>query len=209
MTALTINKSKSFDYLIIVARFLLAAVFISYGYSKLTNNQFGLSTEDLAKPIKDLNLMQVAWYLFDHQPFKYFIGTSQIICALLLLFRKTVLIGAILFLPIAVNILIIDLTIMPKGLKNAFAVRLSFYIFLDLLIFLYYKTQTLGMLASLTKSSEIKYKHKLWFYFLIPIFALMLDLSIGIPKLIWGLITEPTKMIHDLTEIVRVIITKK
>ena len=130
-----INKAKFFDYFIIIARFLLAIIFIMYGYSKLTEGQFGLSNEMLEKPIKELNLMQIRWYIFDKQPFKFFIGISQIICGILLLINRTVLIGAIIFLPIALNILIIDLTIMPTQMANAFAFRLGFYIILDLLIF--------------------------------------------------------------------------
>lgn len=70
-------RSKIFDYLIIVIRFLLAVIFISYGYGKLTEGQFGLTIQELQKPVKELNLLQIGWYLFDQQPFKFFIGISQ------------------------------------------------------------------------------------------------------------------------------------
>lgn len=192
------KKSKIFDYFIIIARVLLAIVFISYGYSKLNEGQFGLTDEMLQKPIKELNLMQIGWYIFDKQPFKFFIGISQIICGILLLINRTVLIGALIFLPIALNIIIIDLTIMPKELANAFAIRIGFYILLDFLILYHYKVQTLTALKNLTSSVGPKYTHKYWTFLFLPILALLLEFVPAIPKVIWGLITEPEKMISAL-----------
>ena len=159
-------KSKNFDYLIIVIRFLLAIIFISYGYGKLTEEQFGLTTEELQTPIKELKLLQIGWYLFDQQPFKFFIGVSQIICGIILLINRTVLIGAVLFLPIVINILIIDLTIMPKAMANAFAIRLIFYIFLDSLIFLHYKKQIIEPIILLRKLSTCTLQMNPIFHFM-------------------------------------------
>lgn len=184
----------------------MAIVFISYGYSKLNDGQFGLTDEMLQKPIKELNLMQIGWYIFDQQPFKFFIGISQIICGLLLLINRTVLIGALIFLPIALNIIIIDLTIMPKEMANAFAIKLGFYIFLDFLIFYHYKTQTLTALKSLTSSIKPKYKHKYWTFLFVPIFVVILEFVPVIPKIIWGLITEPENMVSALKESINLIL---
>ena len=201
-----INKAKFFDYFIIIARFLLAIIFIMYGYSKLTEGQFGLSNEMLEKPIKELNLMQIGWYIFDKQPFKFFIGISQIICGILLLINRTVLIGAIIFLPIALNILIIDFTIMPTQMANAFAFRLGFYIILDLLIFYHYKDRIIKALKTLTESIKPKYKHKIWALLIIPIFAIILEFATVIPNIIWGLVSSPEKMINDLRETLNLIL---
>lgn len=205
MKTLQINKSKIFDYFIIIARFLLAIIFINYGYGKLTDTQFGLSDEMLQKPVKELNLFQIGWYLFDKQPFKYFIGISQIICGILLLINRTVLIGAIIFLPIVLNILIIDLTIMPKELATGFSYRLGFYIILDLLIFYHYKTETTEAIKNLTKSVKPKFKHKIWTFIFIPILAFLLEFTPAIPKIIWGLITDPEKMINAISETIKLI----
>lgn len=91
---LKLPKDKRWDYFILTARFLLAWTFLSYGYGKLTAGQFGISEAELATPLQDLSLFRVSWYLFDHEPFKTFIGISQVLCALLLLVNRTVLIGA-------------------------------------------------------------------------------------------------------------------
>jgi uncharacterized membrane protein YphA (DoxX/SURF4 family) len=103
---LKISKAKLWDYFILTARFLLAWTFLGYGYGKLTAGQFGISEAELATPLQDLSLFRVSWYLFDHEPFKSFIGVSQVLCGLLLLVNRTVLIGVFFFLPIAATILI-------------------------------------------------------------------------------------------------------
>ncbi|MEM8900560.1 MAG: hypothetical protein AAGC85_20765, partial [Bacteroidota bacterium] len=140
-----ISREQFWDYLILTARFVLAWFFLYYGQGKLTGGQFGLTEEELLTPIKDLSLFKLGWYLFDFQPFKAFIGISQIICAILLLWNRTVILGAFLYLPIALNILIIDLTIMPIELKVGFAFRLSFYLLLNILILWHYREKLLIM----------------------------------------------------------------
>ncbi|AZA60335.1 hypothetical protein [Chryseobacterium indoltheticum] len=61
-----VPKKRYWDYFILVARFLLAFTFIKYGYSKLVDGQFGVSSSDLQVPLKDLPLFKVMWFLFDH-----------------------------------------------------------------------------------------------------------------------------------------------
>lgn len=195
-----VDKRKIFDYFIIVSRFLLAIVFIQYGYSKLTQGQFGLSEEELAKPIKELSLMQVGWFLFDQQPFKAFIGVSQIICGILLLLNRTVLIGALLFLPIAINILIIDLTIMPKESANPFTGRFIFYILLDLLILYHYRIQAINASQIITQNTEPKFEYKIWLYLIVPVLALILEFTPALPALLYGFITQPAEMWNLIKE---------
>ena len=82
---MTVKKEKLWDYLILCARVLLAWILLSYGWSKVNGGQFGISAEEMARPVKDLGLFKLSWYMFDHEPFKSFIGISQIIAGLLLL----------------------------------------------------------------------------------------------------------------------------
>ena len=79
----TISKAQYWDYFILVAHFLLAAVFFNYGYSKVTDDQFGITEAQLATPVKDLQLFPLAWHIFNHEPFKTFVGVSQIIIAII------------------------------------------------------------------------------------------------------------------------------
>ncbi len=197
-----IDKEKLADYFILVVRCLLAYIFLDYGYAKLTEGQFGLHAEELAQPLGKTSLMRMAWYLFSFQPFKYFIGISQIICALLLIWNRTVLLGAALFLPIAANILIIDLTIMPG---SPFAMRLSFYLLLDLLIFYHYREKVIMAFFYLTKGINPKFKYKPGWYLAIPLFAILLEFLPFVPRMISAFLKDPQGTWHEILKIIEAI----
>ncbi|MGU9936994.1 DoxX family membrane protein [Empedobacter brevis] len=193
-------NSKLFDFIVISARFLLCITFLSYGWGKLNGGQFGLNSDELNTPIKDLSLFKIGWYLFDHQPFKFFIGVSQILCSFLLLFDRTVIIGALFFLVIISNIIIIDETIMPETLKLAFRYRLLFYIFLCLLILYHHRNRFLPALNILKGKYQPIFKHKIWIYLLIPIGAICLELFIPCVKIIYFLITDFQGTVEALSD---------
>lgn len=198
---MSIPKAKYFDYFILIIRVLLAWTFISYGWEKLMDGQFGLSQEEMIKPIKDLSLFRVSWYLFDHQPFKLFIGISQLICGILLLINRTVIIGAFMFLPIVINILVIDLTFMPPSLKQGFAWRLSFYIFFDLLIIWHYRDKIIKAFRLIYNDISTKFKFPLWAYLILPLLAILLEIVSAFPKIFYNLITKPEQTIETLKSI--------
>lgn len=196
-----ISKGRIWDYFILTARFLLAWTFLRYGYSKLTEGQFGISEVEMATQLKDLSLFKLSWYLFNHEPFKSFVGMSQIICGALLLVNRTTLIGAFLFLPIVTTILIIDLSFMPPTMAQAFAWRLSFYIVLDLLILWHYKDRMEIIWNAIWSNVNTKYKFPIWAYFLLPIFALGLEAIGLIPKVLTNLIFHPKATVDSLMKI--------
>lgn len=193
-----VSKDKVWDYFILIARFLLAITFIGYGYSKVIDGQFGLSEMEMNTAIKDLSLFKTSWYLFDHEPFKSIIGFSQIICGLLLLFNKTAIIGAFVFLPIVATILIIDLTIMPETLAYGFTWRLSAYILLDILILLHYKEKMIVIWKAVWVNVNTKYKFPILGYLLLPLFAIILEIAIAFPKIIVHFIMYPSETVDIL-----------
>lgn len=128
-----ISKAQVWEYLLLSARVLLAWTLFRYGWAKLTDNQFGVDAQTMSLPLKQIGLFRLSWYLADHQPFKAFIGVSQLIIALLLINNKTVIIGALASIPIWLNILMWDMTFM-EGMTRAFMIRLSYYLILTGLI---------------------------------------------------------------------------
>ncbi len=190
------KKEKLWDYFILCARVLIAWTFLSYGWSKLTDNQFGLSTEQLSTPVKDLGLFKLSWYLFDHEPFKTFVGITQIIAGLLLLYNRTLILGALLSIPILANILIIDITYIKMP---GFYWRLSYYLFLDFLILWHYKDRILLAFKNIFSGLSTKFKYPIWAYLILPIMAIVLELLGVVPKLLTGLILNPTETIEALS----------
>ena len=195
---MTDRKQKIGDYFILCARVLIAWTFLSYGWGKLTDNQFGLSTDQLLTPVKDLGLFKLSWYLFDQEPFKSFIGISQIFAGLLLLYNRTLLVGALLSIPILINILIIDITYIKMP---GFYWRLSYYLFLDFLILWHYRDRILLAFKNIFSGLTTKFKYPFWAYLILPIMAIGLELLGVVPRLLSGLIFNSTETIKGLSEI--------
>ena len=196
-----LSKDKIWDYFILTARFLLAWTFLRYGFSKLTEGQFGITEVEMATQLKDISLFKLSWYLFDHEPFKSFIGVSQIICGALLLINRTSLIGAFLFLPIVTTILIIDLTFMPSSLDTGFTWRLSFYILLDFLILWHYKDKMKVIWKSIWENVNTKFKYPIWAYLILPVFAIGLEIIGALSKILTNLLFRPNETIESLSKI--------
>ncbi|MFD2515986.1 hypothetical protein ACFSRY_19090 [Pontibacter locisalis] len=186
-----IPREKYWDYFILAARFLIGWTFLRYGYSKMVDGQFGISDAELATPLKDLDLFRVSWYMFDQQPFKAFIGISQLICGALLIINKTALLGAFLFLPIVTTVLLIDLTFMPPAMANAFTWRLSFYILLDFLILWHYKSKMEVIWNEVWQNVNTKFKYPVWLYLLLPIVAIAIEIAGVLPKALFYIILNP------------------
>lgn len=183
-------KSKWFDFLVICIRFSFIRLFVSYGWDKLTDQQFGLSDEFLLIPIKELSLYQVGWYLFDQQPFKYAIGISQLICAELLLFNRTVIIGTIMFMIMIFNILIIDETIMPDMLRYPFRFRLIVYLILSLVILYHHRDRLVPGVKILIEKYRPQFSHKFWWFLLVPIMIIGIELISAFFFCIYRLVTD-------------------
>jgi len=165
----------------------------------LSSQQFGLSEAELLVPIGELSNFKISWYLFDMQPFKGFVGVSQMLCGVLLLWNRSVIIGALLFLPIALNILVIDLSFMPEKMANAFVWRLSYYILLDLLILWFYRERMLEVWNSLIRIGKRSSNLSVWLYLSLPLAAILLEIIS--PKFIYQLITNPTDLFKGIKEL--------
>lgn len=194
-------KDKYWDYFILVARFLIGCTFLSYGYGKLMDGQFGLVEADLSAPVKEVGLFKLSWYLFDHQPFKASIGISQVICGALLIINRTAILGAFIFLPIVATILIIDLSFMPDNMANAFAWRLSFYILLDFLILGHYKEKMRLIWSAVWQNVTTKYSIPIWGYAILPIMAVALEVMGVLPRLVGKLILHPQESWQGFEEL--------
>jgi uncharacterized membrane protein YphA (DoxX/SURF4 family) len=185
---MSLSKEKAWDYFILVARVLLGWTFLRYGYGKLVDGQFGITEQELNTPVKDLSLFRLFWYLMDHEPAKSFVGIFQIISGALLIYNRTVILGALLFLPLVVNILIFDITFLKM---TAFYWRLSFYIILDFLILWHYKERMFIVWNAVTNNITTKFKYPFWTYLILPVLAIGLEILPGLPKVIYYFIVDP------------------
>ena len=184
------HQQKLWDYLILVARVLIALVLIDYGWGKLTGDQFGITPLEMKMPVERVSLFRLSWYLFDQEPFKSFIGISQILAGLLLLYRRTFLLGALLSIPILLNILIIDITFIKDP---AFYWRLSYYLILIFLILWHYRDRMKQALKSITSGLSAKFKYPVWAYLLLPVAVVTLELSWKVMEILTDLVIRPSE----------------
>ena len=192
------NKKIYWDYFILCSRVLLGYTLLNYGWTKLNGTMFGISEIEEAKPLKDLSLLRVSWYLFSFEPFNSFIGISQIIAGLLILYNRTLILGILISIPIFANILVIDISYVKM---TGFYWRLSYYLLLDLLILWHYKERIVLAFKSLTESISTKFKYPLWAYLLIPIMAIFIEILPSIPLLIYRFIFHYTEMIQGFSRL--------
>ena len=180
-----LSKQILFDYFILIARVWLAWRLMDYGWGKLTGEQFGVTEATMNLPLKDVDLMRLSWYLADHEPFKSFIGISQICTALLLLYNRTVILGAFMAIPIWVNILMWDMTFI--GLYTPFTIRIPFYILWTFLILWHYRQKVFPALQNFVTGTTSKFNYPIWAYLLLPILGFPLEFVGMIPAAIIAL----------------------
>lgn len=179
----SLTKRQYWAYFLLAARVLLAWTLFRYGWAKLTHTMFGVDQNTMDAPLKRIDLMRLSWYLADHEPFNSFVGLSQLGVVVLLVFNRTVVLGALLSIPIWLNILVWDMTFM-KGFSLAFTCRLSFYLLLTGLLIYQARAQTLPALQRITSGERGIINFPVWAYLLLPVAAIGVELIGAIPNAI-------------------------
>ncbi|HKQ03986.1 MAG TPA: hypothetical protein VJ464_02560 [Blastocatellia bacterium] len=103
---------ERYDYWLQAAtRYILAFVFLEYGFAKVFKQQFFSNLSTLDTPVGELSGLELAWRFFGYSyVYTLFIASSQIFCSILLFFRRTTTLAAAMLLPIISNIVIINYT---------------------------------------------------------------------------------------------------
>src|SRR6201992_1111696 len=106
----TKNYNKLLYWLTVVIRYYAGITMVSYGSFKIIKLQFpSPSLGRLQEPLGDMSPMGLAWtYLGYSVGFNYFAGIAEVAAGMLLFFRKTSTLGAILLLVVAGNIMAIN-----------------------------------------------------------------------------------------------------
>ena len=105
------NYNTAYYWLCVLIRYYLAVIMLSYGFSKVFHLQMPYPyLSRLVQPYGDSSPMGLAWtYVGQSKAFSAFVGWSEVICGLLLFFRKTTLVGALLTLIVMGNVVVVNL----------------------------------------------------------------------------------------------------
>ncbi|AMR34282.1 hypothetical protein A0256_23925 [Mucilaginibacter sp. PAMC 26640] len=112
---------KKKDLYLGIARYLLGLRMIAYALSKILRTQFVILPFALwQRPLESVSGKNIAWAFLGYSDwFQILLGFLELIPALLLLFRRTTLAGAILMLPVTLNIYLINMALnLWEGTKN-------------------------------------------------------------------------------------------
>jgi len=92
------------------SRFIASFLILIYGFAKLNGSQFTILASELDKPMREVSGFWLTWYYFGYSPaYGNFIGLVQITGGILLMFRRTTLLGSCILLPVITNIILVDI----------------------------------------------------------------------------------------------------
>ena len=127
----TPHYNKLLYWLTVIIRYYVAITMVTYGSVKVVKLQFPTpSLSKLVEPLGNMSPMGLAWnYLGLSTGFNYFAGFAELTCGLLLFFRKTTTLGAIIGLVVAGNIMAINYCFdVPVKLLSTFLVLMCMFL---------------------------------------------------------------------------------
>jgi len=156
-----INSEKLFGIFYAIIRYAIAFNLCRFGWAKLFGLQFNVPASVAATPINQLSGEWLTWYYFGHSfTFVVIIALLQISGAYLLLFRKTLLLAAIVLFALMLNITLVNIFYQMNAgalLQSVIlTIGILFLILLDYDRLVLFFLKTKSNLPSLTLSSFTK-----------------------------------------------------
>jgi hypothetical protein len=153
------HKAKMWQaYLIGVIRYSLAFIISTYGFAKIFKTQF--TTADFIKdmPLGEVNGFYLTWYYFGYSyTLAVIIALFQIGGSILLVFRRTTLLGTMVLLPVMVNIVFVNM--FYSIAVGAFVVSILITLGLSYLLFLDFQKLKEVFWAATDKLPSIPLSH--------------------------------------------------
>jgi hypothetical protein len=119
--------------LYLIVRYYAAFTLLGYSFAKIMGAQFTVLDSELAKPMGEVSAFWLTWYYFGYSAiYSNFIAIAQIGGAVLLCFRRTALVGALVLLPVAANIVAIDIWVIGFSLSDG-ALLVAIFVLVALL----------------------------------------------------------------------------
>lgn len=173
------TKAQMLDFGVLVLRWYLAYYMFDYGVGKMIGEQFGVYDPNiLNKPLKDIPKWQLAWYLFGlDNTFNLGVGLTQILAAILLVINRTAIVGALVVLPVLIQIFLVDIAFTAE-FSFALPFRLAGMIAADFVILYYYKDRMMLVWNNLTSGTTTRFTYKWWVFLMLPVLGLLTDFLI-------------------------------
>ncbi|MEP7256357.1 MAG: DoxX family protein [Ferruginibacter sp.] len=104
------SYNAAYYWLCVLLRYFLASMMLGYGFAKVFHLQMPYPyLSRLVQPYGDSSPMGLVWtYIGQSKAFSVIVGMSEVICGLLLFFRKTTLLGALFSLIVMGNVMAVN-----------------------------------------------------------------------------------------------------
>ena len=136
------NLTKTLLFLIILFN---SSVFILYGTAKLIGLQFVHIDPAPSLLLKDVRPSYIMWYFFSlKKGYSILVALSELIPAVLILFKRTRFLGSILYLVAVTNVLAINVFFVI----TPYTLTISIVLFVNIVIILFGERQKLKTLLS-------------------------------------------------------------
>ena len=105
------DYATGYYWLLTLVRYYVAMVALSYGIIKLFGQQMLFpSLSALATPLGDLLPMRLSWYFIGYSaPYQFFSGAAEFVAGVLLLWRRTSMLGALVAAGVFLNVMMLNL----------------------------------------------------------------------------------------------------
>jgi hypothetical protein len=102
--------ARLYYWLVVLVRYYLAVVSIGYGFAKVIKTQFPFPFfTQLIKPVGDLSPMGLLWTFMGYSTaYNVFCGMAEVLGGMLLFFRRTTLLGALILFGVYLNIVVLN-----------------------------------------------------------------------------------------------------
>lgn len=176
-----------------ILRYVLALAMIPYAITKILRTQFVLLPVGISQmPLEQIDGAKLAWAFLGYSPwFQVLLGFLELIPALLLLFRKTALAGALLMLPMTLNVCLINFALDLWADTQVISILL---LLLNILILIFYWSNLKSILHTVFRQSRTRNLRK-------PEWIINLILVIGViysnVNLLSGYIRETDELTGD------------
>jgi hypothetical protein len=160
LIAIRKNMTNELEYISIsMFRFTLAFVMIFvYGFCKIAYKQFELSYSAMDTLLKDVYDADLVWYFYGRSNAQTFLlGLAEFIPCILLLFKRTTFLGALLLLPVLLGVVLINVFNTIGNLDLVFG---SLFVLFDIGILLFYSEEIRSLFVSVKNKLQFPFKEK-------------------------------------------------
>lgn len=127
------NAYRIQPIIVFLLRMFLAWVILGYGMAKVFAGQFPTLMANMDSRFIELTPMRVAWAFFGYSKgYQIFLGWGEVIPAILLLFRRTTLLGALIMVVVMLNVWLVNIFF-------DVCVKLNSFIYLAIALYIFFQ----------------------------------------------------------------------